>query len=196
MANWTTGNAYAVKHFNLMNLPRKTVYRVISKCQKGPEQTWKFGSGRNVVKIPTYEVNVLKKYMREKMGRSQARAAPKFKITQQHVSKILLCKTSLKESRRESASGATEAQKEEQNEICRKLRMSDLRIRPIRPHKTSVSTHQEVLGFAEGISLRGWLTGKQRAGTAVTDRQETEGGSGRGVPEADGAFQDERSPCV
>ena len=62
--------------------------------------------------------------------------------------------------------------------------------------QTSVSTHQEVLGFAEGISLRGWLTGKQRAGTAVTDRQESEGGSGRGVPEADGAFQDERSPCV
>ena len=55
--------------------------------------------------MPARQSNVHDKYMREKIGRSQARAAAKSNITQQYASKLLLCKTSLKYWRREKTPG-------------------------------------------------------------------------------------------
>lgn len=76
--------------------------------------TRKPGSGRPATKMPTFKVNALKRYMAEQVGRSQARAAAKFKVTQQYVSKVLKSKSALRYRRSETVSSATEAQKEKQ----------------------------------------------------------------------------------
>lgn len=120
--NWHKGKTYTARHFLAMGVPKSTLYAVMRKCDEGIPLARKTGSGRPRVKMPSDRVHVLKKYMTEKIGRSQSRAAEKFKISQQYVSKILRQKTPLKYRLRQKVSGVTEEQKLKQKKRCRKLR--------------------------------------------------------------------------
>ena len=94
--HWSKGKTYTVNHFQNMKVPKSTTYSVIQRCGQEISMKRKSGSGRPGLKVPEHKVRALKKFMVEKIGRSQARASAKFKVSQQYVSKILRTKTSLK----------------------------------------------------------------------------------------------------
>ena len=59
--HWNKGKTYTVNHFLAMNVPRRTIYAVLRRCDEGVTLARKAGSGRPAVKMPKHRVQALRK---------------------------------------------------------------------------------------------------------------------------------------
>ena len=101
-----------------MTIPKTTAYMIMRQCDEGTPMSRKSGSGRPATKMPPWKCRRLQTDVKEKIGASQSRAAMKYGISQQYVSKILRGKTTLRYRKRQPAPDVTEGQKRRQKTAC------------------------------------------------------------------------------
>ena len=127
MEHWDKGKTFTYKHFKKMKVPKATVYRILRQCDEGIPMTRKAGSGRPAKIMTPNQCRRLHADMKEKIGASQSRAARKYGVTQQYVSKILGGKTPLLYRSRQTVPDVTEPQKTRQKTTCTIRRKGPMR---------------------------------------------------------------------
>lgn len=113
--------SWVVNHFRSENIPKSTMYSILSRKENniGPER--KVGSGRKAKKMPTKQIKRLEKSIDHKDGISQRGLAKRFNVSQQYISHLIKTKTNIRYRKKSKAPKRTTAQIAALRPKCRKL---------------------------------------------------------------------------
>ena len=87
--NKDKGKSYTVHHFRRMNVPKRTIYRIIKRVEKDIPLTHRPGAGRPAIKMPKRRIKGLIKRVKGRTDVFQRKEGLRFGITQPYVTKIL-----------------------------------------------------------------------------------------------------------